>query len=197
MSSLRSSRDSEDKIVVEVVVEPTSGRILRDHEIGYVRARGTRQNLPLRPPGIVATGTGTIAAQAPPVDELAPPPVRDPIAVLRAYPVSLERQEASAQPRQTLRAPSPGPHLDDKIRLAHLALDLFRELEASGGHACGGHEPAAACGDMRCQARADALRGALVEACLLVQRIAMMSPELTRHDDVVARLRDLLAAIHE
>jgi hypothetical protein len=99
-----------------------------------------------------------------------------------------------------LRAPSPGPHLDDKIRLAHLALDLYHELEATAGHACGarptaGGEPASACGDRRCQARANALRGALVEACLLVQRVAMLSPELTRQDDVIARVRDLLAMI--
>jgi hypothetical protein len=139
MSSLRRS-DTEDRIVVEVVVEPTSGRILRGDELGYVRARGTRQNLPLRPPAVVASGTGTIAAQAPPADEPAAAPVRDPVAVLRAYPVStLDRQSEAAQSRQTLRAPSPGPHLDDKMRLAHLALDLYRELE--GGHACGTREP--------------------------------------------------------
>jgi hypothetical protein len=197
MSAL--GRGSEDKIVVELVVEPTSGRILRGDEPGYVRARGTRQNFPpLRPPMITASGTGTIQAQSPPPDpscesirEPARPPVLDPVAVLRSYPVStLDRQDATAQPRQTLRAPSPGPHLDDKIRLAHLALDLYRELEAPAGHGA-----AHVCEDRRCHGRMHALRGALVEACLLVQRVAMMSPELTRHDEVVDRLRDLLAAI--
>lgn len=216
MSSL--PRGFEDKIVVELVVEPTSGRILRNDDPGYLRARGTRQQFPLlRPPANLASGTGTLAAQSPPHDEAprgaprdpamrdsirdpARPPVRDPVAVLRTYPVSLvDRQDASARPRETLRAPSAGPHLDDKIRLAHLALDLYRELEVGQGHTCGtlstGRDAASACADRRCQARTSALRGALIEACLLVQRVAMMSPDLVRHDEVAARLRDLLAAI--
>jgi hypothetical protein len=199
MSSLYSA--SQDKIVVEVVVEPTSGRILRADDPGFIRARGTRQQFPvLRPLGIVATGTGTIAAQsAPPPVPPAPAPVRDPIAVLRTYPVStLDREDPTATPRQALRAPSPGAHLDDKIRLAHLALELYSELESTG-HACGApltaSEPTRACGDRRCQARTNALRGALVEACLLVQRVALLSPELDRQGDVVARLRELLSVI--
>ena len=188
MSALRG--DFETKIVVELVVEPTSGRILRGDEIGHVRARGTRQNFPLRPPPL-ASGTGTIAAQRPPPEDPVPtpPPVRDPVAVLRTYPVStLDRQDPAALPRQTLRASSPGPHLDNKIQLAHLALDLYRELEST-------REAASTCADRRCQARTQALRGALVEACLLVQRVAMMSPDLPRHDDIIERLRDLLAMI--
>ncbi|HET9625658.1 MAG TPA: hypothetical protein VFP84_30040 [Kofleriaceae bacterium] len=199
-SALRSGYES-DKIVVEVVVEPSSGRILRSDDPAFPRARGTRQQLPLSRE--LARSAEPPAEPSPPAGTSPPsevPPVRDPISVLRTWPVStLDRDDASALPRQTLRAPSPGPHFDDKIRLAHLALDLYRELEASAGRASSarpaGGEPASACADRRCQARDHVLRGALVEACLLVQRVALMSPELGRQDEVIARVRDLLAMI--
>jgi len=83
--------------------------------------------------------------------------------------------------------------------LAHLALDLFREIEqlqtiverAQGPAPC---EPrGGACTDPQCAARTDILRGALVEACLLVQRVAMMPP--TERVDIEDRIHELLEVL--
>lgn len=163
--------DDDDKIVVEALEPPVRDQL----------AKGTRRQVALvRPPEPAAAPE--------------PPPLRDPIDVLKMWPVSSEAGE-TAQHRATLRAPSPGPHLDDKIRLAHLALDLYRELEAgpTGPGAALHRGPTGDCDDPRCQARTNALRGALVEACLLVQRIALMTAdERSAVDD---RLRELLSWI--
>ncbi len=163
--------------------------------MGLIRAKGTRQQMPLIRPG------DDPATRAP---ELRDPAIRDPIEVLKQWPVSAEPGPAVPRPtappssRPTLRAPSSGPHLDEKIRLAHLALDLYRELE-DGQLAAPVAPPVArshvgGCQDPVCQAQANALRGALVEACLLVQRMALISP-LHQRDEVEDRLRDLLALI--
>lgn len=207
--------DSDDKIVVETLELETPRRRADEP----VRAKGTRQQEPLvRPadnediadngPALVPRGTRDMDERARARERALShtreptriPTVRDPIEVLKLWPVSSEPRAdtSTARQRATLPAPSPGPHLDDKIKLAHLALDLFRELEA-GTHAERG-EPALQlrlagdCEDPRCRARANALRGALVEACLLVQRIALMASPRER-DEMDDRLRDLLALI--
>jgi hypothetical protein len=184
MNSLRdeSNDSSDDKMVVEVEApEPA----LRARDPAEIRAKGTRQQMPL----IRDPGPGE------------PPASRDPVDVLRMWPVSTRPTlgEPAAEPRATLRAPSPGPHLDEKVRLAHLALDLYRELEDIQCAALRAppvaRDHALVCHDPRCTARANALRGALIEACLLVQRLALMTPERTSGDEVDDRVRDLLALI--
>jgi hypothetical protein len=98
-----------------------------------------------------------------------------------------------------LPGPSANHRFEDKIALAHLALDLYRELEEPQAMALGtARVPRAApegCDNQRCAARTNALRGALVEACLLVQRVALATPEPIAADEVEDRLRDLLALL--
>jgi hypothetical protein len=110
---------------------------------------------------------------------------RDPVAVLRMWP-------ASAGPGSA--APAVRRKVDDKVVLAHLALDLYRELgQVEAGH--GGHAASAAaavCADPACDARISALRGGLVEACLLIQRLVMTSPVT---GPVADQVRGLLALI--
>ncbi|HEY0991819.1 MAG TPA: hypothetical protein VGD80_32435, partial [Kofleriaceae bacterium] len=107
---------------------------------------------------------------------------RDPIAVLRAWPHSTGTvAEPPARPAGAL-PPARRRRVQDKIMLAHLALDLYQELDqlqAIVQHAddvCPCDTEAAPCSDPRCAATTDMLRGALVEACLLVQRVAMTPP---------------------
>ena len=208
--------DSDDKIVVETLdfdgpAQPFGGEAVVPQADEPIRAKGTRQQAPLvRPPDTALTSVprstrdvGERTRAAPRTTERALshtreptriPTVRDPIEVLKMWPVSSEPRAdtSSARQRATLRAPSPGPQLDEKIKLAHLALDLYRELEIERGGPPLHRGHPGDCADPSCQARANALRGALVEACLLVQRIALTVPGAQR-DEVDDRLRDLLA----
>jgi hypothetical protein len=125
---------------------------------------------------------------------------RDPVAVFRAWPHSTGG--TAAPPPRTLEArPSPrGRRIQDKIVLAHLALDLFQEIDqmqaivqrAHDGSSC--DPDSGTCADPRCAATIDVLRGALVEACLLVQRVAMMPPD--ERLDIEDRIHDLLELLH-
>jgi hypothetical protein len=129
---------------------------------------------------------------------------RDPIAVLRAYPHSTGSTAGSAAtppPREVAAPPSPrGRRIQDKIVLAHLELDLFQELDqlqaivqrAHDGSSC--DPDTETCSDPRCAATVDVLRGALVEACLLVQRVAMMRPDESL--DIEDRIHELLELLH-
>jgi len=210
------SDDSDDKIVVETLdfdgpAQAYGGEAVVPHPDEPIRAKGTRQQTPLvRPPDTTlaavprstrdgversrAVSRTTERALSHTREPARIPTVRDPIEVLKMWPVSSEQRAdtSNARQRQTLRAPSPGPHLDEKIKLAHLALDLYRELEVERGGRPLHRGHAGDCADPSCQARTNALRGALVEACLLVQRIALTAPSEQR-DEVDARLRDLLA----
>jgi hypothetical protein len=112
---------------------------------------------------------------------------RDPAEVLRMWPHSSSVDDDCPAPAHTAPAAPAGKHrAEDKIALAHLALDLYREIE--------GLSPApTTCHDQRCQARIHTLRGALIEACLLVQRAAMMTP--LGKAELEGRVRELLALV--
>ena len=81
--------------------------------------------------------------------------------------------------------------------LAHLALDLYREIDDLQEDACGAppaqSAAAIACSNQGCEARLNVLRGALVEACLLIQRGVMLTPGAK--DEVEQRVRELLKLI--
>jgi hypothetical protein len=182
---------SDDKVVVDVAAPaaPCSPRgvraAARADELPGVRAKGTREQLPLPRPPDASASEGA-------------PRERDLVEVLRLWPHSSGAHGATATlPRATLRAPSAGSQLDDKIVLAHLALDLYRELEQlqarSAPHASRG--AVGVCRDPSCAERTDALRGALIEACLLVQRVALLTPAATSQSEVDDRVRSLLALI--
>jgi hypothetical protein len=100
---------------------------------------------------------------------------RDSVEILRRWPHSLAP------------AVEPAPSvIDDRIVLARLALELYREIDQMPDS----HGP---CTDPRCAARISSLSGALIEACLLTQRILMM-PETSR-PEVDARMRELIALL--
>jgi hypothetical protein len=112
---------------------------------------------------------------------------RDPVAVLKMWPATARPPEPAPPPVPLVRR-----RVDDKVALAHLALDLYRELgqlDAAHGH---GNGAAAGCGNQACEARISALRGGLVEACLLVQRVVMMPGAIAGVEDDV---RELLALV--
>ena len=126
---------------------------------------------------------------------------RDPVAVLRAWPHSTgTAAEPAPLPAGTLPS-ARRRRVQDKIALAHLALDLYQELDqlqAIVQHAddvCPSDTEAASCSDPRCAATTDMLRGALVEACLLVQRVAMTPP--ADRQDIEDRIHELLAVLHQ
>jgi hypothetical protein len=182
-----STEDSDDKFVIDVM------------DLGAAeQGRATRPTLPRRDDRCadVTTGLGRGTRDHPAQagaanDPPSPRPhsagggSRDPVAVLRMWPASV----GSGPPVTAVRR-----KVDDKVVLAHLALDLYRELgQAEDGHA--GHvtpPAAAACTDPACEARISALRGGLVEACLLIQRVVMMS---VKTELVAGQLRELLALI--
>jgi hypothetical protein len=187
-----SDNDPDDKLVIDPAQLQLPGagssRPATDHddETTVVRARGTREQLPVAPGGAPAV-TRTRSR------ELA----RDPAEVLRAWPVSMG-QEGRKPPQRAPTTPPPGtPRVEDKITLAHLALDLFREVEQIqvASRRAGPETEPAACTSPACDARVKALRGALIEACLLVQRVAM-SPAPDRAD-LEDRIRELLALLDE
>lgn len=195
-----SGDDSDDKamadpVELEIAGEPRSHRptLARFDEAQGVVARGTRER-PLTPdPGVAEVVAEVRLRRTREFDC-----ERDPAEVLRMWPHSSSALDEQAAPTA---AESPVPaskdRVENKIVLAHLALDLYREiedlqLEASGTQPTQARA-AATCHDQGCQARIDTLRGALIEACLLVQRIAMMTPAVK--DEVEGRVRELLQLI--
>ncbi len=186
--------DADDKIVVDPGAQD-SGRRSREREVSAragdepgVRAKGTREQVRLTrdPDPMIARPHGTRDLE------------RDPVEVLRMWPHSPTTVE---QPRTVNRAtlPAVSHGLDEKIVLAHLALDLYRELEEAQAVTSGRlpvqRAPVVACEDARCWSRTNALRGALIEACLLVQRVALMPPTASGKADVEDCLRGLLVLV--
>lgn len=131
---------------------------------------------------VIGKGTRPLAAGSQPIER-----PRDPAEVLRMWPASVSPAPA--------RAPTKGSHgVNDKVELAHLALELYRELgqvDQIGAMECASHE-LEACTNQACEARINALRGGLVEACLLVQRVVMMSSATS---GVEADVREILALL--
>jgi hypothetical protein len=112
---------------------------------------------------------------------------RDPVEVLRMWPHSSSvHDHCPAQPPAAPARPAGKHRADDKIALAHLALDLYREIE-------GLPSATAACNNQGCEARIQALRGALIEACLLVQRAVMMTT--SGKAEIEVRVRELLELV--
>jgi len=183
--------DSDDKVVVDTVELEADGPL---------RARWTMDRRDEPPPVI---GRGTRDQPPFPRD---PPAARlgarvlDPVAVLRMWPHSARARDDMSGVPQPVTASSSTPlavaparsPAQDKVVLAQLALDLFRELEADdhGAHAPSASEP---CANQACEARIAALRGGLVEACLLVKRVVMMMP--VTNGTVEDHVRELLERI--
>jgi hypothetical protein len=127
---------------------------------------------------------------------------RDPAEVLRMWPHSNGASDEHPAAAAGFLPPAPSapagrPRAEDKIILAHLALDLYREIddlqaEARGKDAAASGS-AAPCGAQGCEAQINTLRGALIEACLLVQRMAMMTPAVKQEVD--GRVRELLKLV--
>jgi hypothetical protein len=216
-----SGDDSDDKVVInplELGFASRSSKGQATAEEVAVRARGTRQQLPIscespisRSSPISREPPPSTRAQPPLAREYPPPdprtrdvrgaePVRDPLEVLRTWPHSMSAvADPSLPSRATLPAPSGKRVFEDKILLAHLALDLFREvdeLHRSTQDVRPG-KPAAvvACENPCCDARSNALRGAVVEACLLVQRAVLMAPPSSSKTEIETSLRGLLVRI--
>jgi hypothetical protein len=197
-----SGSDPEDKVVVDPV-EPvemelsdrSGSRLAKGFAdaSGVVLARGTREQLPVAPTPVASTrARGAERAQA------ARDLERDPIEVLRAWPHSMTGREVRTAALHAASEAAGKPRVDDKIRLAHLALDLYREVEliqASSRRAASAQPEATVCTNRGCDVRIDALRGALIEACLLVQRVAMTTP--TARSEIEDRIRELLALLEQ
>jgi hypothetical protein len=165
--------DSDDKVVVDTVkLEaasplPAQWTMDRRDDPPPVIGRGTRDQPFARDPPAARLGARVL----------------DPVAVLRMWPHSVRARDdmsgvplpVAASNSTPLAAAPVRSTTQDKIVLAHLALDLFRELEADAhsAHAAPGTAP---CTNQACEARIAALRGGLVEARLLVQRVVMMMP---------------------
>jgi len=195
-----SCKDTDEKVVVdpallEEAAAPTARVTIRAEE-PRVFARGTRDRVTV-PSAPSAAPSPAPARGAGPRDL-----ERDPVAVFRAWPHSTRSRDvpienAPTVPIENARTAPPRSRgqrrVHDKIALAHFALDLFREIEdlqviVERAHAA--IEPGAACADPRCAEKSDVLRGALVEACLLVQRVAMMAPD--EQLDIEDRIHELL-----
>jgi hypothetical protein len=184
-----SDSDTEDKVVVDPAELPgRSDRHTATSAVdpsGLVRARGTREQLSVGP------APGPHAARPGGPGDLE----RDPIEVLRAWPHLMAGGEAGTAARREASALVAKPRVEDKITLAHLALDLYREVEqiqASSRRAVSAPTDGVVCTNRGCDLRINALRGALVEACLLVQRVAMTP---TDRADVEDRIRELLTLL--
>lgn len=189
-----SGSDPEDKVVADPVElelsDRSGGRPAKGFAdaSGVVRARGTREQLP------VGSTPAPRVEQAQAARDLE----RDPIEVLRAWPHSRGDREARTAALRAASRTTSKPRVEDKITLAHLALDLYREVEliqASSRRAASAQPDATVCTNRSCDARIDALRGALVEACLLVQRVAMTTP--TIKSEIEDRIRELLALLEQ
>lgn len=184
--------DADDKVVVDpALLEEAAASGARaaasQPEEPRAFARGTRDHVqcPHSPPPILARGP-------------APRPLeRDPIAVLRTWPHSTVPHDAPIEGARPALPSSRGQRrVRGKMALAHFALDLYSELDdlqaivqrvddASEGDA--DREP---CTDPCCAAKLDVMRGALLEACLLVQRVAMTPPG--EAVDIEDRIHELL-----
>lgn len=185
-----SGSDPDDKVIVDPAgLEPgghgcSAGR---PDEPRAGLARGTRDHLPCPQPA----AEGHSSRSGPHAPE------RDPVAVLRAWPHSTG-PHGDVPPRARTATPPPPTQrrIDDKIVLAHLALDLYREIDQIQGAVHRAPSTASSapapepCSDPRCTMQAHVLRGALVEACLLVQRVAMSTPD--DRLDIEDRIYELL-----
>jgi hypothetical protein len=178
--------DSADKLVIDTVdlesaSTPDAYRsIIRSEQALFMAGRGTREQRPLARAlePVAARGTRDLA--------------RDPVEVLRRWPHSPGIVEDSVAPAPP-EAPC-GKHLsNDKIVLARLALDLYREIEELPTANSSSQLVLGACSDPTCETRINALRGAVIEACLLVQRVVMMTP--ATNVEIDERVRELLALI--
>src|SRR4051812_48285171 len=111
-----SDSDPDDKVVVDTaeleVASRSSSHRARGEDATIVRARGTRDQIPMGP---TATGTSRTLRTG----ELA----RDPAEVLRAWPHSMAAREARTTVRAASAASPVNHRVDDKVTLAHLALD--------------------------------------------------------------------------
>lgn len=190
-------RGTRDHPVPHVVIDTTSGPAARAEDVDANARRGDtarsaggaaaapdRLRPRIDPTALIARERHATAARVIQPAAHDHDGERDPVAVLRMWPAS---------PRPAATMPAVARRIDDKVVLAHLALDLFRELgqlEASHGATLAPGEPA--CANPACEARIDALRGGLVEACLLVQRLVMMPATAAEAE---ARVHELLALI--
>jgi len=190
-----SDGDSDDEAMadpaqLEMAGEPRAYRTsrARDDEAQGVRARGTRERPLTTPaPDELDELVEEQLPQARPRRTREIECARDPAEVLRMWPHSSSVPDDRLAPAPAVPAAPGGKHrADDKIALAHLALDLYREIE--------GLSPApATCNNQGCEARIHTLRGALIEACLLVQRAVMMTA--TGKAEIEERVRALLALV--
>ena len=196
-----SSDDSDDQamadpVALEIASRSRAWTMVRGDQAPGVLPNEAREHpqLPDEPDATVVRSRGTREYAC----------ERDPAEVLRMWPHSTGVPEYCAAsgtppPSPAPCTPAPAPKLcpNDKIVLAHLALDLYREIDDLQGDACGAHPaqsaPAIACSNQGCEARINVLRGALVEACLLVQRVVMLTPEAK--GEVEQRVRALLKLI--
>jgi hypothetical protein len=195
-------KNADDKVVIDPVlleeaVAPRARAIATRAEEPRAFARGTRDRVhcPNSLPPVPRRSAG------PPELE------RDPVAVLRAWPHSTVRNDP---PVARAAPPSPPPSLSpsraqrrvrDKITLAHFALDLFSELDELQAivqrvdDASDDEADHAGCTDPRCTAKLNVMRGALLEACLLVQRVAMTPPN--EPVDIEDRIHELLELLQQ
>jgi hypothetical protein len=188
MSSI--SDDSDGKDVGEPAGQPRANRAtVRGDEGRGTLAKGTRSQ------ASVTGDPAAVAMRSRRAGEL--DHQRDPAEVLRMWPHSIGVLADRLVPAEV---PPPAPagrrRPEDKIALAHLALELYRETEAplaARGAPPVQRDAAVTCTNPACEARINALRGALVEACLLVQRVVRMTPEV--EVEVEGRVRELLELI--
>jgi hypothetical protein len=200
--------DSEDTIVVEQPAleadlrSRASSATPRSGALG-VRAYGTGEQRVLTrdPERPRARSCGTRELAHDPDTAPAPPRGtreldRDPAEVLRMWPHSagaLERGGVAIHPGAP--APSSRGRFEDTLARAYLALDRYREHAAQRAAAPMERSGRDICDNRGCVARADALRGALVSACALVQRAALVTPDPIGADELEDRLRELLELV--
>jgi hypothetical protein len=111
------------------------------------------------------------------------------IDVLTRYPHSLNTVENP--PAEVPAIPAVKRVIHDKVILANLALELYRAIDETAVET-----PTVGIEHRSCEATINALRGALLEACLLVQRVVMM-PATTNKAEVDERTRQLLKLIDD
>jgi hypothetical protein len=191
-----SGNDADDKVVVDpgLLEEAAASHALamsRNDEVRGPLARGTRDRV------AVPAGPANAAPGAGPRDL-----ERDPAAVLRAWPHSTVRHDVPIEKPPPAQPQSRGQRrVQDKIVLAHLALDLYSEIDklqaiVLRADARNDGEPDCEnCADPRCAAKVNVMRGALLEACLLVQRVAMKPPD--DRVDIEDRIHELLELLRE
>jgi len=143
--------------------------VTRDPDRLRARSRGTRELAPdPEPPLARSRGTRELD--------------RDPAEVLRMWPHSIGVPE----PGEISTCPGLSDSLDRELAQVHGA------DRAAVPMACAASDT---CVNRRCTARAAALRGALVEACALGQRAALMTPDPIWAGELEDRLRELLELV--